>query len=241
MCTVTFVPVKGGALLASNRDEKNMRKPALPPSAYPYGTTEIVYPRDAQAGGTWIAMKENGDAAILLNGALKKHVPQPPYARSRGIVLIDILKDDRPVEAFLRTGLENIEPFTLILFIKQALTECRWDGREKQIKHLSPARPHIWSSSTLYSDDIVLRRESWFKNWLGKNANPTVEDIFNFHRFGGDGDKQNDLIMKRDNAYQTVSITVLELIRGSEKMIYHDLLNDLCATQQINTYAHELF
>lgn len=240
MCTVTFVPVKGGALAASNRDEKNTRKPALPPAVYQHGDTRIMYPKDAQAGGTWIALKYNGDAAVLLNGAFTKHKAQPPYAKSRGIILLDVLNNKRPIQAFSHMPLNNIEPFTLILFVEQALTECRWDGREKHIKHLSAASAHIWSSATLYSDDVIVKREDWFNNWLAKHQDATINDLVGFHRFAGDGDKRNDLLMQRENIYQTVSITGLELMPGSEKMIYTDLVNNTCTTQQINAKAQAI-
>lgn len=238
MCTVTFIPVKGGALIASNRDEKNMRKPALPPDVYMHGITQLTYPKDAQAGGTWIAMKQNGDAAVLLNGAFTKHIPQPPYAKSRGVILIDIFKDNLPAQAFLRLQLNNIEPFTLLLFVKGVLTECRWDGEMKHIKQLSALSAHIWSSATLYSDEVVAKRENWFKHWLNKGAAITTDSLVNFHHFAGDGDKQNDLLMKRGDIYQTVSVTVLELLPGHEKMIYHDIVQNTSTTHTINNYTH---
>jgi hypothetical protein len=31
----------------------------------------ITYPKDADAGGTWIAKHENGNAVVLLNGGFK--------------------------------------------------------------------------------------------------------------------------------------------------------------------------
>jgi len=233
MCTVTFVPVKGGALIASNRDEKNMRKPALPPAMYAHGTTNIMYPKDAQAGGTWIALKHNGDAAVLLNGAFTKHTAQPPYTQSRGLVLLEIFKQERPVQAFLHVPLNNIEPFTLILFIGRVLTECRWDGQEKHVKYLPASSAHIWSSATLYSHNIVAKREGWFNSWLAEHKDATIDELVNFHRFAGDGDKQNSLLMQRENVYQTVSITALALLPGREKMIYHDLVHNTSITQPI--------
>lgn len=237
MCTVTFVPVKGGALITSNRDEKNVRKPALPPAVYEHDGAFITYPKDTQAGGTWIALKDNGDAAVLLNGAFIKHTARPPYAQSRGLVLLDVLKQQRPVHAFLRLALNNIEPFTVILFIEQVLTECRWDGQDKHVKYLAASGAHIWSSATLYNDAVITKRKGWFNSWLAEHSHATVDDVMYFHRFGGDGDKNNDLLMQRENIYQTVSITTLELLPGSEKMIYNDLVKNTSTTKQINTKA----
>jgi len=84
MCTVSFIPVGGKLFISSNRDEKRSRKIALPPAQYEYNELKFVFPKDADAGGTWIAVKENGDAAVLLNGAFINHIAEPPYRKSRG-------------------------------------------------------------------------------------------------------------------------------------------------------------
>lgn len=225
MCTVTFVPFKNGALIASNRDEKNIRKPALQPTAYMHGAAEIYYPKDTQAGGTWIAFKRNGDAAVLLNGAFKKHTANPPYLKSRGIVLLHIFENKRPVQTFLEMQLKGIEPFTLILFIEQVLAECRWDGNIKHIKYLPVTQPHIWSSATLYSADVIAKREDWFKKWLAGQNDISAHGLYYFHQFGGDGDERNDLVMQRENVYKTVSITVLDLQPGKCHFNYYDLIH----------------
>jgi hypothetical protein len=231
MCTVTFVPVEDGCLITSNRDEKLVRKPALPPKEYLHGASRITYPKDAQAGGTWVALKQNGDAAVLLNGGFIKHQPQPPYAQSRGIVFIDIFKDEQPVLSFTNTSLNNIEPFTLILFIDKVLTECRWDGQQKHIKHLPNNSAHIWCSVTLYSDNIIKKRERWFKSWVAGRNQITENDIYTFHRFDADEDNKNGLVMKNENGYQTVSITVLTLLDHQQKMSYHSLANNTATNQ----------
>ncbi|MGL1516782.1 hypothetical protein ACSTH5_23445, partial [Vibrio parahaemolyticus] len=44
--------------------------------------------------------------------------------------------------------LNNIEPFTLVLFVNGFLHVCRWDGLNKYIAQLDEKRPHIWSSVT---------------------------------------------------------------------------------------------
>ena len=34
MCTVSFIPVNDNYILTSNRDEKKLRRPAVPPAVY---------------------------------------------------------------------------------------------------------------------------------------------------------------------------------------------------------------
>jgi len=226
MCTVTFIPVKDKYYITSNRDEKVFRKQAIPPQLYNVDGRKLLFPRDTDAGGTWIALHENGNAAVLLNGAFIKHTSKPPYSRSRGLIFLDIIKSNMPVKRFLRIDLYKIEPFTLVLFDNNDLYECRWDGREKYCVQLKKYRPHIWSSATLYDKKTIKKREYWFAKFLNRNPHPSQKDILNFHRFSGDGDERNDLLMNRDGLYSTVSITGIELNDERGNMQYLDLKNE---------------
>ncbi len=223
MCTVTFIPVKDKIFITSNRDEKLSRKKAIPPTMYHHNGWNLVYPKDAAAGGTWIALKENGDAAVLLNGAFICHASEPPYRKSRGVLFMEVLSADHPAWTFSRIELMGIEPFTFILFESNSLYEFRWDGAERYCKQLSVNRPHIWSSATLYDGLIIKKREQWFARFLNNTPIPTQQDILDFHRFGGDGDRHNDLVMERDGIYSTVSITSILLNSDRGVLKYIDL------------------
>ncbi len=233
MCTVTFLPVGETVYLTSNRDESSVRPPAMPPITYRHGHTIITYPKDAQAGGTWIALKHNGDAAVLLNGAFKKHIPAPPYRKSRGLVFLDIFTAAEPVYGFREVTLFNIEPFTLLLHTGGQLHECRWDGNEKRINKLDNSKPHIWSSATLYGEEVVYRRKQWFAEWLCTHPQPTRQEILDFHRFGGEGDTHNDFRMNREGKMLTVSITGMEISNELAAMRYLDLQNNKLYTKEI--------
>lgn len=226
MCTVTFIASDGKFYLTSNRDEKTTRLPAIPPDHYTSKNSNLLYPKDAQAGGTWVALKDNGDTAVLLNGGLYPHQHQPPYKKSRGLVLIDILQNEQPYHCFQLYDCCQIEPFTLILFCNLVLYECRWDGKQKHVKELDIWEPHIWSSVTLYSPEIIAKRKQWFDDWKRKTSKPEQSEIFQFHRFTGEGDSANDLFMNRNNETRTVSITSIIIDKGECEMQYWDALND---------------
>ena len=226
MCTVTFVPARDKIFITSNRDEKNSRAKAMTPSCSYHNGWKLLYPKDAEAGGTWIGLKETGDAAVLLNGAFIKHHSQPPYRKSRGIIFLDLLTTKNPSISFHKIDLINIEPFTFILFEKGCLYQFRWDGNEKFYKQLSVNRSHIWSSATLYDGFVVKKREEWFASFLNLINNPTQQDVLNFHRFSGEGDSENDLLMKRDTTYSTVSITSILLTKDRGSMKHLDLVED---------------
>lgn len=223
MCTVTFIPVNGKVIITSSRDEKLSRKKAIPPSSYNYNGWKLLYPKDKEAGGTWIALKESGDAAVLLNGAFIKHHSQPPYRQSRGIIFLEVLASKHPSWTFSKIDLLGIEPFTLLLFEKSCVYQFSWDGTERYGRQLSATRPHIWSSATLYDGLVVKKREQWFGRFLNTHLSPTQQDIVNFHRFSGDGDTANDLLMNREGIYSTVSISSILLTGDRGSMKYFDL------------------
>ena len=222
MCTVTFIPVGDRYYITSNRDEKKMRRQAFPPAIHEENGNKIIYPMDADAGGSWVAMHENGNAAVLLNGAFEKHEPDPPYKKSRGIVFLEIINTVNPVRYFMHMDLLGIEPFTMII-MDNCLYECRWNGITKYCRQLKKHRHHIWSSATLYDEATVKKREQWFAAFLNRNSRPTQDDILKFHEFGGTGDLQNDLKMNRDNVMSTVSITGIVLDKHKSNMKYIDL------------------
>lgn len=225
MCTVSFIPVKDHVYITSNRDEKKSRGPAIAPASYHINGQELVFPKDTAAGGSWIAMLKNGNAAVLLNGGFKKHIAEPPYRKSRGLIFLDIITTDIPVKNFTNIELDNIEPFTLIIWEDKNLFECRWDGKEKYCIPLKNYRPYIWSSSTLYNKETVKKRESWFAGFLNEHPAPGMDDILHFHQFTGDGDKYNDLYMNRDGNLQTVSVTGINLTAKESTMQHIDLIS----------------
>lgn len=233
MCTVTFIPVAGKVFLTSNRDEKSWRSSAQPPHPYEFDSGMIVFPKDGDAGGTWFAVHENSHAIVLLNGGFRKHEPEPPYRKSRGLVLLDLIQKSNPYDFFRSINLENIEPFTLVIWQDEGLFECRWDGDRKHAKPLDKSQSYIWSSATLYDDENVARRNQWFAKWQDQHPEPSQEDIFRFHEFTGDGDSGNDLKMNRNGIVFTVSITGVEFTNTRALIRYLDL-------QAQQTYNTEL-
>lgn len=233
MCTVTFIPAADRVYLTSNRDEKHWRSPALVPAVYDFPSGKILFPKDADAGGTWIAAHENGNAVVFLNGGWIGHTPQPPYRKSRGLILLDLINSILPYHYFLSLPLDNIEPFTAVIWEDGRLYECRWDGAQKYKKALDATIPHIWSSVTLYNEEVISKRRRWFETWLREHGTPFQEDILHFHQFTGDGDEHNDLRMNRDGKVFTVSVTSLAITDHTIDIHYLDLKNN-------QTFAQEL-
>jgi hypothetical protein len=233
MCTVTCIRLADKIYITSNRDEKHWRSNALPPAVYPNTSGSLLFPKDGDAGGTWIAAHENGNAIVFLNGGFVRHTPQPPYRKSRGLVLLDLLNTPDPMLAFKSISLQQIEPFTAVIWRTGQLFECRWDGDQKYTTRLPATSPHIWSSATLYDEAVVEKRKSWFNKWLQEHPQPAPEDILHFHQFTGDGDTRNDLRMNRNGQVFTVSVTLLTLTDEMTQMHYLDLKNNKAFTQHL--------
>ena len=114
MCTVSYIPLKNGYILTSNRDENPLRDTTLPQKRQlPNGET-IIAPLDKQKRGTWIATNTRNKTACLLNGAYEKHKRILPYKRSRGHYVIEAFKHAKFRDFKSKSDLHNIEPFTMI-------------------------------------------------------------------------------------------------------------------------------
>lgn len=233
MCTVTYIPCREKYFITSNRDEKYSRSAAIAPVVYEINQRKMIFPKDADAGGSWIALDENGNTAVLLNGAFEKHEPTPPYKESRGLVFLTIIASPTPILQFQQMDLSGIEPFTIIILDKHHLYECRWNGNSKHRKQLKKHQPYIWSSVTLYDSDTIKKREKWFADFLKRHEEPTQKDILEFHQFAGDGDADNDLLMERDGMYSTVSITNILLTSDRASMKYIDIKNKHATERKI--------
>ncbi|MFN0036192.1 MAG: NRDE family protein [Saprospiraceae bacterium] len=248
MCTVTYLPTPSGFVLTHNRDEAPARSTQSIVREKTPADHALLFPRDAEAGGTWIATSDTGRTACLLNGAFNRHERQPPYRRSRGLILLDFFDWENPDDFFQGYDFEGIEPFTFLFFEFQLpeslipkksgsgscsnnrVVEFRWDGRQRHLKNLPESQPHFWCSSTLYPPEMQTRREQVFKNWLNHqspiiNHQSTINNsLIKLHLTGSVGDPENDFVMQRAGKVQTVSLTQVVVDKKNARMCYLDLL-----------------
>jgi hypothetical protein len=225
MCTVTFISAGNHFFFTSSRDEQADRPVALFPEIYEINGSRILFPKDPQGGGSWIAVNESGHAGVILNGAMKAHEANRPYRKSRGLILLDLISQSSPADAFEEADFNGIEPFTVILFENKNLYSGKWDGQMKWMESLNAKKSHIWSSVTLYNPVVIRKREEWFHVWLSENAYPGSLDIIHFHQKGGDGDPFNDIMMNRNHTLFTNSISSIRLSTESASFRYLDLRN----------------
>ncbi|HIO16462.1 MAG TPA: hypothetical protein EYN19_06430 [Flavobacteriales bacterium] len=223
MCTVSFTPNPTsdspfGFTLISNRDESPLRI-----TSAPLESDGQIYPRDEEAGGTWVAASRNGRVGCLLNGAFVKHDRLPAYSRSRGRMILEMFEYE-DVESFFReVDLDGVEPFTLIIvdtygYNELTLWEFRWDYERKHVTECDAGVKKVWSSSTLYSPEIQKSRIEDFNIWTA--------DTLSFH-------KSEEVLLHPTNGVSTVSITEVKSCNKGVQMTYHDLVIDKTSKSSI--------
>lgn len=205
------------------------RQTAAAPSVEIINAHKIIFPKDAKAGGTWFAASDRGITAVLLNGAFVKHTSKPPYRKSRGLVLLEIISADKPLSYFAEKNLQEIEPFTVVLYSQDDLYELRWDGGKAYKTRLSVSGNYIWSSATLYSNEVIAYRKNLFDRFIESTEMPTAALIHGFHA-SNNNDAENGFIINRKTGMKTFSIT--------QAVVQPDLIQfahtDLLQHQQFN-------
>jgi len=221
MCFVTYIPLDTGFLLGSNRDEHTGRERARPPAQTRLSGKKVLMPVDGKAGGTWIALREDGVTLVLLNGAFENHDRKPAYRHSRGIIIPQLMHDQDPGAAFAAMYLQDIEPFTL-LQINGKPSLWRWDGHELHGENPNPLQALCLSSATLYNEHQQALRAKWFSEFLLRKKPVHAEDLLQWLSTGGHGPAETDIVLKRTDGIETVSSTVVQVTGGVRQMLYRD-------------------
>lgn len=228
MCTLTFLPANSGFVLTSNRDESFQRPHALPPKQRQVNGRKIYFPKDPLGGGSWIAVDKTGRSACILNGAFGKHEPNPPYRKSRGLILLDaMMAPDIP--GFLENhGLENVEPFTLVVISEMPLLifQLQWDGNERHIQTMDADKAQIWSAPLLYPPEVRKASEARFIEFLNTHRSPQPDDLLLFNESERYEQKMSAHQMESVPELKTLSTSQVILNAEGVRFIYHDLEED---------------
>lgn len=228
MCTISLIPHPDsitGFVLTSNRDEALSRK-TMPPQTEIYKNRRLHFPKDKEAGGTWIGISDHMRCVCLMNGAEEPHVRKPDYRKSRGLVVKDFLAGKKLKSLFNEYDLDNIEPFTMIIvdwYNGLGFNELIWNGESRKL-HRLPLKEHIWSSSPLYSQAMKDLRKKWFRQ-LKETRGFSPESLLDFHHNAGEGNKESDLIIDR-GFLKTQSITQVHNSKNGIRFWYKNLVNN---------------
>lgn len=232
MCTVTWTESAAGLVVLCNRDELRTRARAKPPTTR-CGDDGIRYisPIDGEAGGTWIAVSEQGLCLCLLNGDLDRAGLARDRAVSRGEIIGHLIAAPEVAGAesrLDRLDLERYRPFQLLVAMHDtgaAELERRsvariaiWDGRT--LTWRSPGdvpSSHLLSSSS--RDGARARRErlALWEEACAEDQQPHAQ--FRFHRSHRPEKGPWSPCMHREDA-QTVSFTRVEIAPSEVRLAY---------------------
>lgn len=193
-----------------------------------------MFPKDPLRNGTWLALNSSRLVSVL-NGGFEKHKHQPPYRRSRGLILLDSFDYDNFEHFVEEIDLQDIEPFTMVSVddrAQRSIHSLIWDGAQKHLEELDVTQKMIWSSSTLYNAELRKVRTDIFKASEFSGA----EDVLKMHQMsGGILGTENSFKMVRENGPETISTTQV-INRKEEIEMTH--LNYLTG-EEIKSMYHE--
>jgi len=218
MCTLTYIPTSTGFVISSSRDELNTRS-TQPPAKYLHKQQTLIYPKDLQAGGTWIAANQHGSLVCLLNGAFEHYVPFKKYPKSRGQVVLNRFDYDHPLDFWENISLEDTESFTLVCIEPlptNQIFEFIWDEKSKYSRPIPSEQPFIRSSATLYDKASQVERKQWFQEWIHRHREIEDKNIIKFHNHPQDHDQESSIAILRSNGLQTVSLSQF-IVQGKQK------------------------
>jgi hypothetical protein len=240
MCTVSCLPDVAPAYggdspiqlrVVFSRDELRTRLPAVPPLLVERGARRVLMPRDADAGGTWIAVNDEGVVFALLNlhtDDKRGHGTSPgsPRLRTRGVVIEALVEAATAIEALERTDALDaraFRPFRVLACDRHgSVAEAVSDGASicRGVRQLDG--PLMRTSSSLGDAVVIGPRRALFRTLIGDSTRPTAATQDAFHDHYWPGARELSVRMSRRDA-RTVSITTVELRDGAVRMLYHEL------------------
>lgn len=215
MCTLTVIRTRAGCRVVHSRDELRTRGRAVPPAWRTLGSgLRAVWPVDRDAGGTWIAARQDGAVLALLN----RNIPpngRPAPTRSRGSLIPRLIELPTPaemLEVLAGEGLAGVAPFRLLAIDADGAGGLlTWDGL--MVGEIEEMGPPLCLASSGLGDERVVVRQPLFESMVASEPTPERQDAFHRHRW--DDRPEVSVLMSRAEA-RTVSVTTVDLARGLE-------------------------
>ena len=215
-----------------SRDELRSRAPELAPQQRTLSNGATAsWPTDPDAGGTWVAVRDDGLYLGLLNlnlrdDELDPRRPTPTISRGSVIpALIESATLDDAVDRLKSMTLRGMNPFRLLIAGPGSdgcprYTIARFDAMELgfpcPIARLE--RPVCMASSGL-GDELVQCRVPLFGQMVSPHASQA--DQHRFHRHQWPDRPELSVLMSREDA-RTSSITTVVVEAGKEPTVFYE-------------------
>ncbi len=213
MCILSLFKQKDKFILTFNRDEQLNRASEFPK----WIDASVFCPIDSLKGGTWIGY--NGKSLYCLqNGGLEPHIRDTNYTISRGLMLINVLKNEK-FDLYQAIKDQHVEPFTITQFQieNESLISSIYNGHELNKIEIPFNEPYINCSSTLYNSFAKEKIKDYFiaKSRIDFDEN----DILNWHKNMMIGAECNHYT----NKVNTVSICQFVISNDSVECSFFDV------------------
>ncbi|MBK8623525.1 MAG: NRDE family protein [Saprospiraceae bacterium] len=221
MCCLTIVKTPNNNIVFThNRDEQWSRQTrGTFVQEYWFGNKKIWMPKDSLVDGTWIG-SDGTRAAAILNGYKKNHLKKEKYRASRGTIIPQFLQETDAQQFMESFDPSGMEPFTLIVADnKKYITEIGWDEKEIHLTKHNVESPLIFSSFTLYDDDIQQKRKNLFLSLVTTLTNH--DDLWQFHKTQGE-DHGSFINVDYNREISTVAIS--QIVLGNHPAFYYKSL-----------------
>ncbi|MDP0500606.1 MAG: NRDE family protein [Verrucomicrobiota bacterium JB022] len=163
MCTVSWIRQPEGYRLWFNRDEQHGRAAALPPRVHtPAQGLHWLGATDPVGGGTWLGVNAAGVSLGLLNYYERQTTAVAPGARSRGLLISDLLPQVAAIselDALLAPlDLSLYRAFYLLAWSTEGVRWWVWDEQALREVPTAEVRPPIATSSIQPQEVAAARR-----------------------------------------------------------------------------------
>jgi hypothetical protein len=214
MCTVTVVPHGGGVRLLCNRDELRSRPEASPPRMHELGQRRAIFPVDPAGGGTWIGCNSAGLAAALLNLNVTSRAATLSAERSRGDIVLNVLRCSSLREAVARICAMDVRaflPFQVVIIEGRRVVVMAGDSASVTRAGERPlTAPLLFTSSSLGDRLVSGPRRRLFRRLVLRAAGGWLGGQAHFHDHQWAARPEISIRMERHDAL-TVSRTTIDI------------------------------
>lgn len=229
MCTLSIVPYGPDARehcrLVFNRDERRTRGLALPPAWHDAGPRRAVFPRDADAGGTWVGLNDCGLVAMLLNrtdDASRASLSSRADYQSRGAIVPQVLAARDLAGALSlarRLSRGRFRPFRLVLLRGRGVVVISASLRDFDETCSELTVPLMLTSSSLGDALVEQPRRRLFIRMMRTPRSERLRAQSRFHASRWPRRPELGVLMSRPDA-RTVSRTVCDVGSDAWAMTY---------------------
>lgn len=236
MCTVTAFTTGHGFTVTMNRDESRLR-----PEKGMHVNNDIMYPVDAEAGGTWMGANSAGVVICLLN---RYQDTSHLGAKSRGKIIPRLLQAgdiSSVIQKVDALKVKQFNPFDLLVFSQTLSRGYQWNGEDLIPYTLDLNSGVMKTSSSVDTAQVISHRQKLFTHLLekysfGKNKEPLIEHVLrSFHLNREPGHGSRSICMERVNTH-TKSISQVSISNQSLDFYYtpEQYLNRLVENKKFN-------